>query len=279
MALAAAAPPPRTIVFLSDFGTTDDSVAICKGVMWALAPQARIVDLTHEVPAYDVAAGARLLAGVTAYYPPDTVFVGVVDPGVGTARRAIVARSRRGQYFVLPDNGLLSDVAAQDGVLMARTIKNPRWQRPEARSATFHGRDVFAPVAARLARGDDWRDLGPLATDLVRLTTRPAHITADGLHGMVVGTDGPYGNLVTNVPAEVFLRLGWTRQSTVTVQLGERTVSAPFVGTFGDVPANAPLLYIDSRGRLALGINLGNFATTYGVTPPVELTIAPKPPG
>lgn len=274
--LFGAAAPPRAIVFMSDFGTTDDSVAICKGVMLSLAPQARLLDLTHTVPPFDVAAAARLLGGTTPYYPAGTVFVVVVDPGVGTPRRAIVARSKRGQFFVLPDNGLLSDVVVRDGLEGARSIANPSWQRPEARSATFHGRDVFAPVAAHLARGDDWRQVGPLVTDLVQLPPSTPIVDAAGIHGTVIDTDGPYGNLVTNVSAEQFRALGWTLRDQIPVELDARTVTAPWVATFGDVATGAPLIYIDSRGRFAMAINRGNFAAAYDVKPPTRLTI-PRP--
>ena len=109
------------------------------------------------------------------------------------------------------------------------------------------------------------------------MTTATASVEADGLHGAVIGTDGPYGNLVTNVPAEVFDGLGWHLRDTVPVQIGERIIPAPYATTFGDVPAGAPLLYVDSRGRIALGINLGNFATAFAVTPPVALHIPRKP--
>lgn len=278
IAAVAHAAPPRTIVFLTDFGTADDSVAICKGVMQGIAPAARIVDLTHAVTPYQIADGARFLAGAAPYYSAGTVFVGVVDPGVGTSRRAVVIHTRRDQWFVVPDNGLASVATARDGVESARAIANPAWQREHRGFATFHGRDVFSPVAAHLARGDDWRAVGPVITDLVALDLPRVAVDGGGLHGSVIATDGPYGNLVTNVSAEDLQSLGWALRDVIPVEVGGRTVSAPLMATFGDVPKGSPLVYVDSRGRMAMAVNLGDFAATYGVTPPAPLRIPRKPP-
>src|SRR5712691_12875144 len=160
-----------TIVFMTDFGTADDSVAICKGVMYSIAPEARIVDLTHQVTPFSILDGARFLYGATPYYPPGAVFVVVVDPGVGSSRKAVVAKSKRGQYFVLPDNGLLTLVEQRDGIDAVREITNTDWMIGTKLSSTFHGRDIFSPVGARVARGEDWTQVGPEmpAASLVRL--------------------------------------------------------------------------------------------------------------
>src|SRR6202158_293914 len=140
---------PPTIVFMTDFGLLDDSVAICRGVMYSVMPDVRIVDLTHQVTTYSILDGARFLHGAPPSYPPGTVFVVVIDPGVGSPRRAIVAKSKRGQYFVLPDNGLLTLVEQRDGIEAARAITNPAWMLGSKLSSTFHGRDIFSPVGAR----------------------------------------------------------------------------------------------------------------------------------
>src|SRR4051812_48469038 len=152
---------PPTVVFMTDFGTVDDSVNICKGVMYSVMPQLRIVDLTHEVTPFSILDGARFLYGATPYYPAGTVFVVVIDPGVGSARKSIVAHSRRGQYFVLPDNGLLTLVEQRDGIDAVREITNPDWMIGSKLSSTFHGRDIFSPAGAHVARGDDWTKVGP----------------------------------------------------------------------------------------------------------------------
>lgn len=270
-----AAKYPPTIVFMTDFGTVDDSVPICKGVMYSIMPDVRIVDLTHHVTPFSILDGARFLFGAAPYYPAGTVFVVVVDPGVGTTRKAVIIKSKRGQYFVLPDNGLITLVENRDGLEAAREITNPQWMIGKALSSTFHGRDIFSPAGAHVARGDDWTQVGPELDlkSLVRLDLKAPSIDAQGLHGMVVATDGPFGNLVTNVDAEEFLKLGYQRGQTVPVTLGETKFDLPFVKTFGDVPLRKPLIYIDSRGRFAMAVNQGSFAATYGIKPPVQFVI------
>src|SRR5262249_44020217 len=189
------------IVFMTDFGVVDDSVAICRGVMYSVFPEVRIVDLTHQVTPFSILDGARFLYGATPYYPAGTVFVAVVDPGVGSVRKPLVAKSKRGQYFVLPDNGLLTLIQDGDGLEGAREITNPAWMTGAALSSTFHGRDIFSPAAAHLARGDDWTQAGPEVelNSLVRLKLSPAKLDDRGLSGEVIATDGPFGNLVTNI--------------------------------------------------------------------------------
>src|SRR5260221_1358701 len=169
---------PSTIVFMTDFGLIDDSVALCRGVMYSIMPEVRIVDLTHQVTPFSIVDGARFLYGATPYYPAGTVFVVVIDPGVGSTRKAIVARSKRGQYFVLPDNGLLTLVEQRDGIEAVREITNAEWMIGSKLSSTFHGRDIFSPVGAHLARGDDWSKVGPAMAvkDLVRLDLKVATI-------------------------------------------------------------------------------------------------------
>ena len=264
-----------TIVFMTDFGTVDDSVAICKGVMYAIAPEVRIVDLTQQVTPFSILDGARFLYGTTPYYAPGTVFVVVVDPGVGSTRKAIVVKSKRGQYFVLPDNGLMTLVQDRDGIESVREITNRDWMIGAALSSTFHGRDIFSPVGAHLVRGDDWTGVGPEldVSKLVRLDIAPAKLDERGLSGEVIATDGPFGNLVTNISGDDFLKLGYARGRAVHVTIGKNEMDIPFVRTFSDVPLNKPLLYIDSRGHLGLAVNQGSFAAMYGAKPPVAIFI------
>ena len=159
---------PQTIVFMTDFGVVDDSVAICRGVMYSIMPEVRIVDLTHQVTPFSILDGARFFYGATPYYPAGTVFVVVIDPTVGSTRKAIVAKSKRGQYFVLPDNGLLTLVEQRDGIEGVHEITNTDWMIGTKLSSTFHGRDIFSPVGAHVARGrrldEGWsRDAGGVA--------------------------------------------------------------------------------------------------------------------
>jgi hypothetical protein len=261
---------------MTDFGTVDDSVPLCKGVMYSIMPDVRIIDLSHQVTPFSILDGARFLYGATPYFPAGTVFVVVIDPTVGSTRKAVIIQSKRGQYFVLPDNGLITLVAQRDGLEAAREITNPDWMIGKALSSTFHGRDIFAPAGAHLARGDDWIKVGPsvAVNALVRLDLDAARLDDQGLHGEVVATDGPFGNLVTNVDAEEFLKLGYQRGQMLPLTIGDTKIELPFVKTFSDVPLNKPLSYIDSRGRFALAVNQGSFAARYGIKPPVKFSIA-----
>src|ERR1700719_1139585 len=242
---------PPTIVFMTDFGVLDDSVAICRGVMYSIMPEVRIVDLTHQVTPFSILDGARFLFGVTPYYPAGTVFVVVIDPTVGSTRKAIVARSKRGQYFVLPDNGLLTLVEQRDGIEGVHEITNTNWMIGTKLSSTFHGRDIFSPAGAHVARGDDWTKVGPEmpVASLVRLELKAARMDERGISAEVIATDGPFGNLVTNIDAEDFLKLGYQRGQEVPVKVGGKEMKIKFVRTFSDVAVGQPLLYIDSRGH------------------------------
>jgi len=279
MAAAAQQPAPtRVIGFMTDFDVKDDAVGICKAVMDGVAPGVRIIDITHQSEPFNIAMGARFLAGSAPYFPRDAVFVVVIDPGVGSSRKAIVAKSKTGQFFILPDNGLLTLVQDRDGIVEAHEITNPTWMIGSGISSTFHGRDIFSPAGAHLARGDDFAQAGP-ALDvgkLVHLDLKNATVDASGLRGQVIGTDGPFGNLVLNVPAETFAQLGYKLGDRVPLTLAGKSYTFPFVKTFSDVPVGKELLYIDSRGRLSLGIDQGNFSSTYKVGEGAELTIPRK---
>jgi len=275
LASAQTAKYPPTIVFMTDFGVVDDSVALCRGVMYSVMPDVRIVDLTHEVTPFSILDGARFLYGATPYYPAGTVFVVVIDPGVGSTRKAIVAKSRRGQYFVLPDNGLLTLVEQRDGIEAAHEITNTDWMIGTKLSSTFHGRDIFSPAGAHVARGDDWTKAGPevAVASLVRLDLKAARLDDRGVTAEVIATDGPFGNLVTNLDADDFLKLGYQHGQDVPVKLGGKEMKIKFVRTFSDVALKQPLLYIDSRGHFSFAVNQGSFAAVYGITPPVEFFI------
>jgi len=271
--------PLKVLGFLTDFDVKDDAIGICKAVMEGIAPGVRVIDITHQVTPYDIAQGARFLAGSAPYFPKDAVFVGVVDPGVGSTRKPIIAKSTIGQFFVVPDNGLLTLVQDRDGIEAAREITNPDWMIGSKLSSTFHGRDIFSPAGAHLARGDDWTQAGPAldVTQLVRLDIPTAAIDVKGLHGDVIGTDGPYGNLILDIPQPIFAQLGYQLGDAVPVTLNGKRYTIPFHKTFSDVPIGKPLFYIDSRGRLSLAINQGNFAQTYRISPPAQLLIPRKP--
>jgi S-adenosylmethionine hydrolase len=267
---------PPTVVFMTDFGILDDSVALCKGVMYGITPNLRIVDLTHQVSAFSIRDGARFLFGASPYFPAGTVFVVVVDPGVGSSRKAVVVKSKRGQFFVLPDNGLMTMVEDRDGVEAIRQIANPDWMIGAKISSTFHGRDIFSPVGAHIARGDDWTQVGPAVKQLVRLDLKPATVDDKGLTGEVIALDGPYGNLITNIDADDFMKLGYQLGDKLKVTIAGQEIEMPFVRTFSDVPLKQPMLFIDSRRRASFALNQAGFAAVYKIEPPQPVFIPRK---
>jgi S-adenosyl-L-methionine hydrolase (adenosine-forming) len=275
------APSQRTgshpvLVFMTDFGTANDAVAICKAVMLGIAPDVRIMDITHQVTPFSIEEGARFLAGVTPYYPSGTVFVVVVDPGVGTNRKAVVVKSKRGQYFVLPDNGLISPVIDRDGLDSAREITSTSWMIGDAISSTFHGRDIFSPVGAHLAAGWDYTLVGAEVQQLVRLTPKTATVTEKGIEGEVIALDDPFGSLITDIPGDEFKNLGYKVGDRVTILLNKKPFTAPYTKTFMDVPVGDPLLYVDSRGRVGLALNERSFSAVNKITPPAPVFIPKK---
>lgn len=272
------APATKVIGFMTDFDVKDDAVGICKAVMDGVAPGVHIIDITHQSQPFNIAMGARFLAGSAPYFPKDAVFVVVIDPTVGSTRKAIIAKSKVGQLFILPDNGLLTLVQDRDGIAEVHEITNPAWMIGSGISSTFHGRDIFSPAGAHAARGDDFAQAGPSIdpAKLVRIEIQNATVDAEGLHANVIGTDGPFGNLVLNVPAETFNGLGYKVGDKVTATLAGKPYTMPFVKTFSDVPVGDDLFYIDSRGRLSIGINQGNFGEHYKIPSNATLTIPHK---
>jgi len=256
------------IVFMTDFGTANDSMAICKAVIAGIAPNVRIADITHQVTPFQIEEASRFLFGVTPYYPTGTVFLVVVDPGVGTSRKAVIVKSKKGQYFVLPDNGLISAVLDRDGFDSAREIINLNWMIQSPISSTFHGRDIFSPAAAHLASGWDFQQVGPEVPQLVRLAPKSSVTTDKGIDGDLIGLDDPFGSLITDVPGEEFKKLGYKLGDKVKIQINKKTVHLPYVRTFMDVPVGDSLLYIDSRGRVGIAVNQGNYSKKFDVIPP-----------
>jgi S-adenosylmethionine hydrolase len=265
-----------TIVFMTDFGTGNDAVAICKAVILGILPDVRIMDITHQVTPFSIEEASRFLAGVSPYYPSGTVFLVVVDPGVGTSRKAIIVKTKKGQYFDLPDNGIITPVADRDGVEGVREITNTAWMIGDKVSSTFHGRDIFSPSAAHLAAGEDWTQAGPEVNDLVRLKPVVATMDAKGIGGEVIGLDDPYGSLITNIQGDDFKQLGYAMGENVTVQIANKPYKFPYVKTFMDVPIGQALLYIDSRGRVGFALNERDFSKTYKISPPVPVFIPRK---
>ena len=268
--------PHPMIVFMTDFGVANDAVAICKAVMLGIAPDARIMDITHQVTPYSIEEGARFLHEVTPYYPSGTVFVVVVDPGVGTSRKAIAVKSKKGQFFVLPDNGLITPVIDRDGLGSAREITNTDWMIQAPISSTFHGRDIFSPVGAHLASGGDFSFVGPELSQLVRLNPKTAVVSDNGIVGDIIGLDDPFGSLVTDIPGDEFKKLAYRLGDRVPLLINKNPISLPYAKTFMEVPVGESLLYIDSRGRVSIAVNQGNYSKQFNVTPPAIIFIPRK---
>lgn len=265
--------PKPTLVFMTDFGTANDAVAICRAVILGIVPDVRIMDITHQVTPYSTEEASRFLAGVTPYYPAGTVFLVVVDPGVGTSRKAVIVKSKKGQYFVLPDNGIITPVADRDGVEGVREITNTGWMIGDKVSSTFHGRDIFSPAAAHLVAGSDWTLAGPGVANLVRLSVSAASVDEKGITGHGIGLDDPFGSLITDIKGDDFKALGYAFGDKVSVTINNKKFSFPFQKTFMEVPVGEPLLYVDSRGRVAIAVNQGDFSKVYKITPPASVFI------
>jgi S-adenosylmethionine hydrolase len=267
-----------TIVFMTDFGTANDAVAICKAVMLGVAPDARIMDISHQVTPFSIEEAARFLAAVSPYYPSGTVFIAVIDPGVGTSRKAIAVKSKKGQFFVLPDNGLITPVLDRDGLESAREITNQNWMIQAAISSTFHGRDIFSPAGAHLASGWDFNTIGPEVSQLVRLTHKTSTTTDKGIDGDIIALDDPFGSLVSDIPGDDFKKLGYSLGDKIKIDINKKPVVLPYVKTFMGVPVGDILLFIDSRDRVSIAINQGNYSKKFAVEPPGTIFIPRKGP-
>jgi S-adenosyl-L-methionine hydrolase (adenosine-forming) len=239
------------ITLTTDFGLRDVFVGVMKGVMLGICPEALLVDLTHEVAAQDVVEGALALEAAWRFFPPGTIHLAAIDPGVGSARRAL-ALAAGGHYFVGPDNGLFSSVLA-DAPWSAVSIEAPAYRLP-AVSQTFHGRDVFAPAAAHLASGVALARLGPAVSDPVRLALPGWRMEGGVLIGEVIGADR-FGNLLTSVPADQVADLA--ARGAVAVELSGRNLGPP-VACYADGADGVPTPVIGSSGRLEVFVRGGN---------------------
>ena len=271
-----AARKPRPLVaLLTDFGTRDHYAGAVRGAVLASCPEATVVDITHELPRHDVAAGAYSLAAAYGAFPPGAVFLAVVDPGVGSARRAI-ALEAGGYRFVGPDNGIFTHVLAEHPGARVREIKNPRLHRPDA-SNTFHARDVFAPVAAHLARGEAMSELGPPVRDPVVLAQASVRqVGKSEWEAAVVDVDG-FGNLTTNLSGAELTRIlkaqGGDPTRLVVVVEG---MVLPLVRTYADVAEGEPCALMGSSGRLEIAVHRDSAARLLGAPKgaPVRLRVA-----
>jgi S-adenosylmethionine hydrolase len=251
------------VTLITDFGYRDHYVAAMKAVILSICPQATIVDVTHGVPKYDLRAGAYVLKAAYRFFPRGTVHVAVIDPGVGTERRGIAVKSRN-YVFIGPDNGVLSLAALEDGVEEVRVIENRLLTLPSI-SHTFHGRDVFAPVAAHLARGVPFGVVGPLAQEglFVPKFAEPK-IEGRTLTCEVVYIDD-FGNVVLNARLKHLSQVGANYGDRCKVQIREIEIEIRFLPSYGYVGEGEPLLLVNSEEHLELAVNRGNAAQFFGL--------------
>lgn len=269
---------PPVITFLSDYGLRDDFAGVCHGVMAGICPEARIIDITHGIPRHDVLAGALALAGALPYMPPG-VHLAVVDPDVGANRRAVALRLAGGRRLVGPDNGLLMLAAEQlGGVIEAADIAASSC-RLQPVSATFHGRDIFAPVAAHLAAGRPLADVGrPCDPDeLIRLELpRPRADPAGVLVAHALYVDG-FGNVQLDITHEDLTAIGLRLGRAATLHLnGQPPAPVQFVRTFADGRPGELILYEDAYRRLAVAVSHGDAAARLRLSPGAELRLEPS---
>lgn len=254
----------QCITLTTDFGDSDWFVGVLKGVLLSRAPQAVVVDITHRVPPGDVQAAAFVLLNAVAWFPPNTIHLAVVDPGVGSHRAALAIRWGEG-FLVGPDNGLFGPLLDQKPGWVARQIAHPQARLAEV-SATFHGRDIFAPAAAWLAQGGDFDQIGPLVSAPVRLELPGVQVAADGFQAQVLYVDG-FGNAITNLPNQLVEREGAGRWE-AELPDGSRCRLEP---CYAAVPAGCPVAVCGSSGYVELAVNRGSGAQSLGLKPGVPV--------
>lgn len=260
--------PDPVITLTTDFGLTDHYVGSMKGVLLSRCPNARLVDISHEIAPFSIYSGAYTIDQAAPFFPVGTVHVVVIDPGVGTTRKPMLLEAL-GQYFVAPDNGVLSMIAARDGAAEAREITNRALWLPSP-SSTFHGRDIFAPTAAAIASGAATpEDVGPVLEHMETLADlEPVQTAQRRWQGRVLSVDH-FGNVITNFSA---VRYSAMVMNVFKLLLGSYEVTR-FEKTFGSAPAAACFVYVGSSGYLEAGINQQSAAAAANISPGDTITL------
>jgi S-adenosylmethionine hydrolase len=272
----------KTVVFQSDFGLKDGAVSAMKGVAMGVSADLKLYDLTHEIPAYNIWEAAYRLEQTVTYWPAGTVFVSVVDPGVGTNRKSVVVKTKTGHFIVTPDNGTLTLIASSLGIAERREINEAVNRRNGSqKSYTFHGRDVYAFTAARLASGAiSYEQVGDLlSNEVVTIPYQKAVKEGNQLKGNISILDIQYGNVWTNIPAEMVQQIGLKYGQSLSIQIYHKAVKvwegqAPYCETFGAVAKSKPLVYLNSLMQLSIALNMGSFAETFHVSSGSEWSIS-----
>ena len=262
------------LVFQTDFGLVDGAVSAMYGVAYSVHPQLNIHDLTHDITPYNIWEASYRLIQTIRYWPRDTVFVSVVDPGVGSSRKSVVVRTASGHYIVTPDNGTLTHVIRFDGIEEVREIDENVNRLPcSGESYTFHGRDVYAYTGARLASGIiDFQQVGPVRDidSLVRLPIIEPRMEGNAVCGTIDVLDVRFGSLWTNIPRKLFLQTGiqYGDRVSITIENDTRCVYRNiilFAKSFADVYVGETLAYVNSLDCVAVAINQGSFARAYNI--------------
>jgi S-adenosylmethionine hydrolase len=271
----------KIVVFQSDFGLKDGAVSAMKGVAMGVSPDLKLFDLTHEIPAYNIWEAAYRLEQTIAYWPAGTVFVSVVDPGVGTDRKSVVLKTNTGQFIVTPDNGTLTLIAESAGIAEIREIDEAVNRRKGSeKSYTFHGRDVYAYTAARLAAGViTFEEVGKsLPKEVVKMAYQEAVLDNKKIKGTVAILDIQYGNIWTNIDADLFKQLNAKVGDTLQVIIYHNKIKTyngkmPYTEAFGAVPKGKPLLYLNSLLQVSFALNQGSFSKVYKIESGNEWTV------
>ena len=251
--------PSRLITLMTDFGTSDHYVGVMKGVILGINPQAQIVDITHTIPPQDIHRAAFLIESAYRYFPTGTIHLIVVDPGVGSERSAIVCQTQTA-YFVCPDNGIITHLLLNEEPIHTVTVENSTYLLPQV-SSTFHGRDIFAPVAAHLSRGVSIDKLGNPVTNPVQLPIPKPEVTNETIIGHVIWIDS-FGNLITNISHEILESLGG--QNNVVIHAGIAKIDR-LNHSYAESAVGDPLAIIGSSNRLEISINQGDAAQVLGL--------------
>ncbi len=279
----------KPLIIQTDFGTVDGAVCAMYGVAYGVSPELTITDLTHEIPQYNIWEASYRLIQTVKYWPEGSVFVSVVDPGVGSTRRSVVAETVTGQFIVTPDNGTLTHVKRMCGIKAARVIDESVNRLPNSgESYTFHGRDIYAYTGARLAAGIiTFEQVGPVVEvdSVIELPVVEAVYDGEKVTGTIDVLDVRFGSLWTNISRELFLKLGVSHGQRVEISIENETRTLYknillYAKSFADVYVGEPLVYVNSLDCMAVAINQGSFAKAYnigtGTTWRITMRKAPK---
>jgi len=251
--------PQPLIILMTDFGEKDFYIGAIKGAIYKVNPNARIDYISNYIPKFNVEEGAYTLLKSAVEYPAGTIFVVVVDPGVGTKRKPIAVKTNDGKIYIGPDNGIFSLVIEKFGLAAIFEISNPDVMQKDKMSSTFHGRDIFGPAGGHLSRGVPIEQLGGVLADYVRFDCEKARIVDGKVVGKIVVVDD-YGNVISNIQKSLFEELAWSLGGPLKVRVGSREFSVEFVKAYGDVPTGGYLGLFSSGEVFEVAINQGNLS-------------------